>query len=95
MEGGIARSRIVDMSMEKVSLTIEKELLAEARAIAGGRALSRYLNRALRNQLQHDRLRGLLAELEQEKGQIDPDVMAEVRAAWPAFRERAPRRHGA
>jgi hypothetical protein len=83
------------MSMEKVSLTVEKELLAEARAIAGGRALSRYLNRALRNQLQHDRLHGLLAELEREKGPIEPHVIAEVRGAWPAFRERAPRRRGA
>lgn len=83
------------MSMEKVSLTVEKELLAEARAIAGGRALSRYLNRALRNQLQHDRLRALLADLEREKGPIEPDVIAEVRGAWPAFRERLPRRRGA
>ena len=71
------------MSTEKVSLTLEKELLAEARAVAGGRALSRYLNRALRNQLQHDRIAGLLVEIEQEQGPIDPRVMAEVRDEWP------------
>ena len=55
------------MSTEKVSLTLEKELLAEARTVAGGRALSRYLNRALRNQLQRDRIAGLLAEVEREQ----------------------------
>lgn len=71
------------MGTEKVSLTLEKELLAEARVVAGGRALSRYLNRALRNQLQHDRIAGLLAEVELLQGPIDPRVMAEVRAEWP------------
>jgi hypothetical protein len=70
------------MSAEKVSLTLDKELVAEARAVAGRWALSRYLNRALRNQLQHDRIAGLLADLERDKGPIDSQVMAEVRAEW-------------
>jgi hypothetical protein len=83
------------MRTEKVSLTLEKELLAEAREVAGGRALSRYLNRALRNQLQHDRLAGLLAALELEHGPIDPQVMEEVRGAWPAPGERPSRRRSA
>jgi signal-transduction protein with cAMP-binding, CBS, and nucleotidyltransferase domain len=71
------------MSAEKVSLTLEKELLAEARVVAGSRALSRYLNRALRHQLQHDRLAGLLAEAVRQQGPIDPRVLAEVREEWP------------
>ncbi|HYL05319.1 MAG TPA: hypothetical protein VE075_04730 [Thermoanaerobaculia bacterium] len=83
------------MSTEKVSLTLDKELVAEAREVAGGRALSGYLNRALRNQLQHDRVAGLLAELEREKGPIDPRVMAEVRAEWPAPGKQATRRRSA
>ena len=83
------------MSTEKVSLTLEKELLSEARAVAGGRALSRYLNRALRNQLQHDRISSLLAELEREQGPIDPLVMAEVRDEWPDPGGQASRRRGA
>ena len=70
-------------STEKVSLTLDRDLLAEARTVAGGRALSRYLNRALRNQLQHDRLAAFLAEIEREQGPIDPQVMAEVRDEWP------------
>ena len=83
------------MRTEKVSLTLDKELLGEAREVAGGRALSRYLNRALRNQLQHDRLTGLLAALELEHGPIDPQVMAEVRGAWPAPGEQSSSRRSA
>jgi hypothetical protein len=71
------------MGTEKVSLTLEVELLAEARALTGARGLSSYVNRALRHQLQHDRIAGLLADFEQEKGAIEFGVMEEVRRAWP------------
>jgi hypothetical protein len=83
------------MSIEKVSLTLEEELVAEARAVAGARGLSGYVNGALRHQLQRDRLAGLLAELELEHGPIDPQVMEEVRQAWPAPGEKAARRRSA
>ena len=80
------------MRTEKVSLTLEEELLAEARAAVGARGLSSYVNRALRQQLQYDRLAVLLAELEEEKGPIAPQVIEEVRQAWPAPGETARRR---
>jgi hypothetical protein len=83
------------MATEKVSLTLEEDLLAEARETVGARGLSGYVNRALRQQLQHDRLAGLLAELEKETGPIDPEVMEEVRRAWPAPGEKAPKRRNA
>ncbi len=67
------------MRTEKVSLTLEEGLVAEAREAAGLRRLSSYVNRALRNQLQHDRLARLLSELEQETGPIDPGVMDSIR----------------
>ena len=79
------------MRTEKVSLTLEEELLAEARDVVGARGLSSYVNRALRHQLQHDRLAGLLAELEQEKGPVEPEMMEEVRRAWPAPGKKAAR----
>ncbi len=59
------------MATEKISLALEALLLAQAR------------ERALDHQLQHDRLRGLLADLEDEFGRVDPDVMDEVRQEWP------------
>lgn len=80
------------MRTEKVSLTLEKELLAEARGVVGARGLSTYLNRALRNQLQHDRLTALLAELEKEHGSIDPEVIEAVRQEWPIAEEPTERR---
>jgi Arc/MetJ family transcription regulator len=80
------------MNIEKVSLTLEEKLVAEAREAAGARGLSSYVNRALRHQLQRDRLAGLLAELEQEHGPIEPQVMEEVRQVWPAPGENTARR---
>ena len=71
------------MATAKISLTLDESLLAEARELVGPRGLSSYLNQALRLQLQHHRLRGLLDELEKEHGPIDPGVMEEVRQTWP------------
>lgn len=71
------------MATEKISLTLEESLLAQARERVGRRGLSGYVNRALRHQLQQDRLASLLTELETEAGPIEPAVMKEVRRAWP------------
>ena len=72
------------MTTAKTSLTLDRDLLAEARQRVGRRSLSRYINRALRHELQRDRLTELLDELEREAGPIEPGVMEEVRRAWPA-----------
>jgi Arc/MetJ family transcription regulator len=80
------------MRTEKVSLTLEEELLAEARETVGARGLSSYVNQALRHQLQHDRLAALLARYERESGPVDPRIMEEVRQEWPALEETAKRR---
>lgn len=71
------------MATEKVSLTLEEELVTQARAAVGSRGLSRYVNRALRHQLQSDRLGELLDELERRHGPIDPEAIEEARRAWP------------
>lgn len=71
------------MATEKISLTLEGNLVAEARERVGRRGLSKYVNQALRGQLQRDRLAGLLVELEREAGPIDSDTMEEVRSEWP------------
>ena len=70
------------MRTEKVSLTLDKGLVAEAREVVGSRKLSSYVNHALRLQLQHDRIAGLLEGLEEEFGPIDPRVMEEACQAW-------------
>lgn len=76
------------MSTEKVSLTLEENLVLEAREAVGVRGLSSYVNRALRHQLQHDRLAQFLREQAQERGPIEPQVLEEVRRAWPAPAEK-------
>jgi hypothetical protein len=83
------------MATEKVSLSLEEELVIEAREVVGARGLSSYVNRALRHQLQHDRLTGLLAELEQEVGPIPPRTIEEVRQEWPAPGEKTATRRSA
>ena len=70
------------MAVSKVSLSIEEDVLAEARSRAGRRELSAYVNEALLRQLQHDRLGELLAEMESESGPIPDDLMEEARQPW-------------
>ncbi len=68
--------------MSKVSLSIDEDVLAEARARAGRRELSSYVNEALRRQLQRDRLAELLAEMDAESGPVSDEVMEEARRLW-------------
>ena len=70
------------MAVSKVSLSIEEDVLAEARERAGRRELSAYVNEALQRQLQHDRLGELLAEMETESGPIPPELLEEARGLW-------------
>jgi Arc/MetJ family transcription regulator len=70
------------MAVSKVSLSIDEDVLAEARERAGRRELSSYVNEALRHQLQHDRLLELLAEMDAEAGPIPDDVMEQARKPW-------------
>lgn len=70
------------MAVSKVSLSIEEEVLGEARERAGRRELSSYVTEALRRQLQHDRLGELLAAMEAASGPVPADLMEEARQLW-------------
>lgn len=70
------------MPVSKVSLSIDEDVLAQARERAGRRELSSYVTDALRRQLQHDRIGELLAEMETESGPIPDEVMEEARQRW-------------
>lgn len=71
------------MATEKVSLTLDRGLLKQARSRAGRRGLSSYLDSALRLKLQQDRLRTLLSDLEEAHGPVSNRVRSEVRREWP------------
>jgi Arc/MetJ family transcription regulator len=70
------------VAVSKVSLSLDEEVLAEARQRAGRRELSSYVNDALRRRLQHDRLGDLLAEMEAESGPVPEELLTEARQAW-------------
>lgn len=77
--------------VEKVSLSLDGALLAEARQVAGPRGLSALVNEALRLKLQHERLRRLLGEMDREFGPVPASEMERARRAWPARKRRTRR----
>jgi Arc/MetJ family transcription regulator len=70
------------MAVSKVSLSIDEQVLAEARDRAGRRELSSYVTDALRRQLQHDRLGELLAAMDAASGPVPDELMEEARQLW-------------
>lgn len=80
------------MAVAKVSLSIDEDVLAEARERAGRRELSSYVTDALRRQLQHDRLGELLAEMDAASGPVPGELLEEARQLWRAPADDPPKR---
>jgi Arc/MetJ family transcription regulator len=83
------------MTVEKVSLSLDADLVARARQVAGHRGLSAFVNDALSTKLQHERLRAVLAGMNAEFGPVPPKELGRARAAWPdrgAVRRKSRRR---
>lgn len=72
------------MTAEKVSVSLDSQVLAETRGRVGGRGLSAYVNAAVRRQLRRDALSDLLTELREANGPVPAKKMEEVRRLWPA-----------
>ncbi|HWR46617.1 MAG TPA: type II toxin-antitoxin system CcdA family antitoxin [Pseudonocardiaceae bacterium] len=70
------------MAIAKVSVSIDADLLAEARELAGRRGLSALINDALRVRLQHARVSRLLDEMDEEFGPVPAEIEEEVRREW-------------
>lgn len=69
------------MAIEKVSISLPVELLAEARQYAGDN-LSAYVADSLRRHVLADRLAEYLGELDAEFGELTEDEMAQARRLW-------------
>lgn len=82
------------MAVTKVSLSLDSELVAQARRVAGVRALSALVNDALRVRLQHARMRALLAEMDEEFGPVPTADLERARDTWrdPGESKARPRR---
>lgn len=70
------------MSTEKVSLSLDRDLVAEARDLAGRGGLSALINEGLRLRLQQLRVARLLDEMDEEYGPVPAEVAQEVTGAW-------------
>lgn len=71
------------MTVEKVSLSLDAGLVAQARRVAGRRGLSALVNDAIRIKLQHERLRALLADMDAEFEPVPATELDRARAVWP------------
>jgi hypothetical protein len=71
------------MTVEKVSLSLDTELVARARRVAGHRGLSALVNDAIRIKLQHERLRALLTAMDGELGPVPAAELDRARRTWP------------
>ncbi|WP_081437904.1 hypothetical protein [Pseudofrankia asymbiotica] len=67
------------MPVTKVSLTLDSDLVREARERVGPRELSAYVNAALRQRLQHDRLTEFLTTADAEAGPVPEEDIEEAR----------------
>jgi len=67
----------------KVSVTIDEEILAEARGLAPDGNLSALVNDALSERIRRERLRTLLAEETSARGPIPLTLADHVEAHWP------------
>lgn len=75
------------MTVEKVSLSLDPDVVAEARELAGRGGLSALVNDALRVRLQHIRITRLLDAMDDEFGPVPDDVVEEVGRTWQALDE--------
>lgn len=69
-------------AVEKVSLTIDAEVLASVRGRVPRGGLSAYATAALRRQLERDGLAELVGELVEENGPLDEAAVERHGAAW-------------
>lgn len=70
------------MGASKVSITVDEEMLAEAKRYAGSN-LSSWMNDALTQKVKLERARAFLAEERSSKGDIPRHLIEEVGSNWP------------
>ncbi len=71
------------MGVAKLSVSIDERLAMAVREHAGERGLSGFTARALRHELERERLKAFLVDLEKDIGPPDDDLVAEIDALWP------------
>jgi post-segregation antitoxin (ccd killing protein) len=70
------------VAAEKISITVDRELLENIRDMAGAN-LSQWFSTAAEERLQRERLRAWVAEEVADHGPIPEDIREEVHRQWP------------
>jgi len=70
------------MKTEKISLSLPRDLLKEARRLAPDGNLSAYVADGLRRRVMSDRLARYLAELDQEFGPLTEEELDTAQRLW-------------
>ena len=69
--------------VEKVSVSLPRELTEAIRARTGAGGFSRYVAEAVQERFHHDQLGDLLDELEAEHGRVPEEIRQQTRRLWP------------
>lgn len=69
--------------VEKVSVSLPRELTEAIRARTGAGGFSRYVAEAVQERFHHDQLGDLLDELEAEHGRVPDEIRQQTRRLWP------------
>jgi len=69
--------------VEKVSVSLPRELTEAIRARTGSGGFSRYVADAVQERFHHDQLGDLLDELEAEHGRVPEEIRQQTRRLWP------------
>lgn len=67
---------------EKVSITLDADVLARLREDMGERGLSAYINDVVRYELKREGMRRFLAELDEEFGPVPEEILKEAEQEW-------------
>ena len=69
--------------VEKVSVSLPRELTDAIRTRTGAGGFSRYVAEAVQERFHHDQLGDLLDELEAENGRVPDEIRQQTRRLWP------------
>ena len=70
------------MATQKISVSVEKDLVTAVRGRVGARGVSRFVSRAIQHELEREELNEVLIELEEALGPPDAELVAEAAAAF-------------
>jgi len=76
------------MGTTKLSVTVEDQLVQAVRALVGERGVSAFVTRAVRHELETERLTMFLSELSAELGPPDEQMVAEAEAVFDRLEAR-------